>query len=180
MMPVPMSRPRLVALSSVLAALLALSACLKSPIDSPPGELATGTWGGENAGLIVNDTMAHVHVGCTYGDFPAPIALGADSRFSVSGDYLLTAYPVARGPTMPAEFAGVLRGRTLTMTVAVNDTVEKKLVVLGPVTVTLGDEPRMGPCPICVSPGERATRQLRARPDGTGWRFWRFFSRRRA
>jgi hypothetical protein len=169
---------RVVVPTSFLAAVLAISGCLESPIDSSPGELAAGTWGGENAGLIVNDTLAHVHVGCTYGDFPAPIVLDAQGRFSVSGDYLLTAYPVARGPTMPAEFAGVVRGRTLTLTVAVNDTIEKKLTALGPVTVTLGEPPQMGPCPICVKPGERAMLQPGPKPAQSRWGFWRLFSRR--
>jgi hypothetical protein len=169
---------RVFVLSSSLVTLLVLSGCLESPIDSSAGELASGTWGGDNAGLIVNDTLAHVHVGCTYGDFPAPIELDADSHFSVSGDYLLTAYPVARGPTMPAEFAGVLRGRTLTMTVAVNDTIEKKLTVLGPATVTLGKEPALGPCPICVRPGDRSMLRPQTEPGRSRWGFWRFFSRR--
>ena len=114
--------------------------------------LPTGTWGGDNAGLIVNDTVAHAHVGCTYGNFPAPVALDQDGRFNVPGDYLLRAYPIAVGPSLPAQFAGVVEGTRLTLTVAVNDTVQKKLVVLGPVTVTLGATPRLGPCPICQTP----------------------------
>jgi hypothetical protein len=42
-----------------------------------------------------------------------------------------------------------LREETLTLTVAVNDTTLKRLVVLGPVALTYGREPKMGPCPIC-------------------------------
>jgi len=76
--------------------------------------------------------------------------LDADGRFSVSGEYLVHAYPVAIGPTMPAEIAGVVRGKDLTMTVAVNDTIEDRLVVFGPATVRLGQEPQLGPCPICA------------------------------
>lgn len=133
------------------AALMALIACgAGGPFGSDLDELEVGTWGGENAGVIVSATGAHVHVGCTNGNFPAPIALDEDGRFSVTGDYLLRAYPVAMGPTMPAQFAGVVRGRDLVMTVAVNDTIEGKLVVLGPVSVRLGRDPEMGPCPICV------------------------------
>lgn len=130
--------------------LLALAAC---DSDDPLGsadELALGTWGGDDAAVIVSDDLAHVHVGCTNGDFPAPIQLDDDGRFSVAGDYLVRAYPVALGPTMPAQFAGVVRGRDLVMTVAVNDTVAHELIVLGPATVRLGRDPRMGPCPICV------------------------------
>jgi hypothetical protein len=55
-------------------------------------------------------------------------------------------------PPMPAQFAGVVRGHELTFTVAVNDTIEKELVVLGPVTVTYGHEPEMGTCPLCTDP----------------------------
>lgn len=161
-----------------LAAGFLLAGCLESPIEASPGELAIGTWGGEKAGVIVNDTLAHVHIGCTYGDFPGPVKLDAAGHFSVPGDYLLTAYPVARGPTMPAQFAGVVSGRSITMSVAVNDTVEKKLVVLGPAIVTLGVEPQMGPCPICVKPGERMPLQARTWPARLRWGIQRFFSQR--
>ncbi|MSR22815.1 MAG: hypothetical protein EXR92_04615 [Gemmatimonadetes bacterium] len=96
--------------------------------------------------------MTHVHVGCTYGDFPAAIALDAAGRFSVPGEYQPRAYPIVRDPPMPAQLAGVVRGHQLTLTVAVNDTIEKKLVVLGPVTVDYGREPDMAICPICADP----------------------------
>jgi hypothetical protein len=114
----------------------------------PTDALATGTWGGERAGVIVAGS-AHVHIGCTNGEFPGPITLDEAGRFSVSGSYVLRAFPVQIGPRLPAQLAGVVTGRRLTLSVAVNDTVEKKLVVLGPVVVTYGREPIMGPCPIC-------------------------------
>ena len=126
---------------------------------SPDGNLLTGTWGGENAALILETADAHVHIGCTNGDFPAPLAVDADGRFSVAGSYVLRAYPIQIGPSLPAQFAGVVEGRRLTFTVAVNDTVEKKLVVLGPVSVTYDVEPRMGPCPIC----DRRTMNVKAK-----------------
>jgi hypothetical protein len=142
------------ALFAVLAGAVGLATCdSESPVE-PATELAGGTWGGDRAGVLVSDSVAHVHVGCTYGDFPAPIALDADSRFSVSGQYVLRAYPIAIGPPLPAQFAGVVHGNELVLTVAVNDTVEKKLVVLGPVTVVFGREAIMGPCPICEKPGD--------------------------
>ena len=132
---------------------LVCAACTSSSTDVvPPTELPAGTWGNENVGLLVGDALAHVHVGCTKGDFPAPVPLDEEQRFNVSGSYLVKAYPVAVGPTMPARFAGVLRGNELTFTVAVNDTVDDELVVLGPVTAFLGREPEMGPCPICEAP----------------------------
>jgi hypothetical protein len=98
-------RTRVPAATAILAVLIA---CDTGATFGSAVELPVGTWGGEDAGVIVAATAAHVHVGCTNGDFPAPIALDEDGRFSVAGDYLLMAYPVAVGPTMPARFAGVV------------------------------------------------------------------------
>lgn len=140
-----------------------LAACAGSPsAEAPlPSQLALGTWGGDGAGVLVSDSLAHVHVGCTNGDFPRPVALDS-GRFNVAGDYILRAFPIVIGPPLPARFSGVVRGSLLTLSVAVNDTVEKKLVVLGPITITLGREPKLGPCPICRTPG----RMPGARPVG--------------
>jgi hypothetical protein len=128
-------------------------ACSSSPSAVKRTELTEGTWGGDRVGVIVSDNNAHVHVNCTSGDFPAPIPLDGDQRFRVDGSYLVKAYPVAMGPSMPAVFAGVVEGNVVTFTVAVNDTVDQRLDVLGPVTAVLGREPEMGPCPICEVPG---------------------------
>jgi hypothetical protein len=151
----PSRRTHLPILAVLFAAALGASTC-ESGFGVQGGNLSEGTWGGDDAGLILDATVAHVHFGCTYGDFPAPIVVDVDGRFSVSGDYLPRAYPVAVGPTMPAELAGVVRGRELTMTVAVNDTIEGRLLVFGPATVRLGQEPRMQMCPICDMAGDGA------------------------
>jgi hypothetical protein len=50
---------------------------------------------------------------------------------------------------VPARFIGKVVGRIATITVTVRDTVQIATVVKGPVTVTLGEQPRLGPCPIC-------------------------------
>jgi hypothetical protein len=122
-----------------------------------PDQLEVGTWGGENVGAIVTEDLVHVHFGCTLGNFPRPAALDSVGRFDVAGTYVLRAFPIQLGPDLPARFSGVVRGNRLTLSVAVDDTVERKLVVLGPATVTLGREPRMGPCPICEKPGMMRT-----------------------
>jgi hypothetical protein len=109
----------------------------------PTGPLPVGTWGGENAGVIVSDTSLHAHVGCTYGNAPRPSL--SDGRFDVAGLYNITAHPVDAGVFHPAVFRGQVSGVTLTLTVALTDTD----VTLGPVLVQLGREPKMGPCPIC-------------------------------
>lgn len=152
----PARRTALLALAIAAAAFAATCDSGYSPRPLPRDKLAPGTWGGDSAGVIVSDTIAHVHVGCTYGDFHGPVALDQSGRFSVSGNYLLRAYPIPFGPTLPAVFAGVVEGSSLTLTVAVNDTVQHKPVVLGPVKVTFGREPSMGPCPICRTPPGRS------------------------
>ena len=43
-----------------------------------------------------------------------------------------------------------MKGETLTLAIAVDDTVEKRVVAVGPVSVVFGREPKMGPCPICL------------------------------
>ena len=116
------------------------------------GFLALGTWGGDNAGLIATNSLTHVHIGCTFGDVVGMVALDGNGRFAREGSYRLRAYPVAVGPTLPARFSGSVQGNTLTLAIAVNDTVEKRLVLLGPVTVVFGKDGNMGPCPICRTP----------------------------
>ena len=138
----------------------ALAACSHELLPPFSDRLSPGTWGGNNAGAIVDDTLAHVHIGCTYGNFKGPTPLDANGHFSVSGDYMLRAYPIEVGPSVPAQFNGDVDGNVLTLTVIVNDTVEKKTQTLGPVVLKFGKEPQMGPCPICRKP-----RAINVRPE---------------
>ena len=125
---------------------LAVLACPTST-STPITEVA-GTWGGDNAGLIVSGTDVHVHIGCTLGDAVGPISPDANGRFEASGTYNVDAYPVDRGIVHPASFTGQIAGQTMTLTVSLTDTGR----VLGPVTLVYGKEPKMGPCPICRVP----------------------------
>jgi hypothetical protein len=136
----------------MFVALLFTGSCGSSALSPSDGFVALGTWGGDNTGMIVTDSAAHVHVGCTFGDMPGRIPLDASGHFTVDGSYVLQAYPIQVGPSLPASFSGQVVGRTLTLAIAVNDTVAKKVVALGPVTVVFGREPQMGPCPICRAP----------------------------
>jgi len=126
-------------------------AALLGPCDptglKPPKDLA-GMWGGENAALIADDTSAHIHIGCTYGNIHNRIMLDADGRFDMAGEQNITAHPVDRGILHPARFSGRVIGSTMTLTVTLTDTT----VTLGPVLLWYGKEPRMGPCPICRRP----------------------------
>ena len=132
-----------------MVALLACTAATSTPITQ-----VVGTWGGDNAGLIVSDNDVHVHIGCTLGDAVGPIGPDANGRFEATGTYNVDAYPVDRGITHPAAFTGQIIGQTMTLTVTLTDTGRK----LGPVTLVYGKEPKMGPCPICRVPkGLRAS-----------------------
>lgn len=128
---------------------LALVAACNSIGGVQPGPIEAGVWGGDNAGAIVTDSNAHVHIGCTAGDTKQALIADSAGRFDVAGLYNITLYPVARGPDHPARFFGRTDGHVMTLTVALTDTA----VTLGPVQLTLGAEPRMGPCPICRKPG---------------------------
>ena len=143
--------------------LLAVGALL-GPCDGPEFGLThmsvVGTWGGENAGLIADDTSAHVHIACTFGNVAQGIEPGSGGRFDVPGEYVLRAYPVYVGPSLPARFQGSVTGRSLTLTVIVQDTVADTTVTLGPVKLQLGREPQMQMCPICRTPGERMASRL--------------------
>ena len=137
-----------------LLAALAFAACSAANTYEPPGDgrVPRGTWGGDSAGFIVGDTAAHLHIACTYGDIPGRIALSPSGTFDVTGNYMLRAYPIAVGPSLPARFVGRMEGARLIVTVTVNDTVMKTTVVRGPVTVQLGAAPSVGNCPICQRP----------------------------
>lgn len=138
----------------VSSAVVAVAACSSGSVTVPPndGRIALGTWGGDTAGMIVGDTALHLHIGCTYGDISGRVPLNAAGQFDVQGSYLLRAYPIAIGPTLPARFTGHTDGADIIVMVTVNDTVEKKTVVLGPVSVTYLRQPKMRACPICRRP----------------------------
>lgn len=152
---VPLSLRAVLAGIAIVATGLLTATCSDGVLFRSNGQLALGTWGGDNAGVIATDSVTHVHVGCTFGDMPGRIDLDPNGRFTVDGSYVLRAYPVMVGPSLPAQFSGRVSGRTLTLAIAVNDTVEKKLVALGPIAVIYGRSPSMGPCPICLVPRPR-------------------------
>lgn len=144
---------RVVAYGVLIAAVLSCSAPSSPTV--LVGTLPLGNWGGDSAAMIVGDTAMHIHVGCTYGDVSGQIQIDESGNFEVQGDYMLRAFPIAVGPTVPAVFVGHVtsaNGGTATVTVTVNDTVEHQTVVRGPVIVVLGQSPKLMPCPVCRRP----------------------------
>ncbi|MEO5588356.1 MAG: hypothetical protein ABIS03_02130 [Gemmatimonadaceae bacterium] len=128
---------------TVLAAAIGCNSGTAAPLTE-----ISGTWGGEDAGLIAAEKSVHIHVGCTLGDTDNPIRPRADGSFEASGTYNVDAYPVNRGIIHPATFSGRVAGDQLTLTITLTDTTR----VIGPVILVKGKEPKMGPCPICRDP----------------------------
>ena len=118
----------------MLVLLLLLTACGVTG----PGRLKqvpVGTWGGEeNAGLLVTETTAHAHIGCTLGDVQGPIPLDETGHFDVAATYNIDAFPVDRGIRHPARFSGNTDGSTLTLLVRLTDTGQ----TFGPVGLDAG------------------------------------------
>jgi hypothetical protein len=142
--------------TSMLAALVAVGLIGRCELSTGLKDgVVTGTWGGDNAGLIADDTSAHVHIACTYGNVHQGIEPDGQGRFDVAGEYVLRAYPVAVGPPLPAQFAGSISGRVMTLSVTVSDTTADTTAHLGPVQLYLDREAKMQMCPICRTPGER-------------------------
>lgn len=126
-----------------------MSGCSSGP--DLPAAIPEGTWGGDDAGLLLSATSAHVHVGCTQGDFDAPIPVGGDGSFTAQGRYShrYELFPVGTGESHPATLTGSLDGNDrLTFTVRVTDGGEQ----YGPVLVRRGVDPAMQDCPICRLP----------------------------
>ncbi|MEO6528401.1 MAG: hypothetical protein ABIP93_17405 [Gemmatimonadaceae bacterium] len=139
-------------LLAMVAAVAALSCSVAAPIVPVDRRLTLGSFGGDSGGMIVGDTAMHVHVGCTFGDVSGRVPVDATGRFDASGSYVLRAYPIAIGPAVPARFTGYIDGDWIVVTATVDDTVEHRTVVRGPVALRLGVDARLAPCPICRRP----------------------------
>jgi hypothetical protein len=137
-------------------ALAVLAACDASRLAPPPGSLV-GVWGAEDAGLIVSDTSAHAHIGCTLGDVSGAIVPNSLGRFEATGLYNVNAYPVDLGIVHPARFSGTVTGGIMLLTITLTDTT----VTLGPVRLTYGRRPEMQMCPICRQPDHQPTAMSR-------------------
>src|SRR2546426_11311759 len=103
-----------------LAIVLLRDCGVVSPRPSP-GKVS-GTWGGDNAGLIAEDTTAHAHIGCTYGNVHQQIVADGPGKFDVPGAHAITASPVDRGSPHPARYGRTSPGQTRTLTVTLPDT----------------------------------------------------------
>jgi hypothetical protein len=134
---------------AALACAFALCACAgsESPL-SPSGHLAFGEWGGDHVDVVASQTQTSVMLGCSSGVFSGYIPLDVNGRFTANGTWNLSIGPIRLDGNMPAQLSGQVSGRTVTIAVAVYDTVTKQVTSLGPQSAELG-KPSIGQvCPV--------------------------------
>ena len=123
--------------------------CHGADVITVPGkQLTLGTWGGARSEVMATASSTSVTFQCTFGNFPGSIALDTDGRFSVQGTYNPYAGPVAIGTPFLAQLSGQVSGNTLTFAVATYDTVNNRLIEIGPATVVLGRTADFQACPV--------------------------------
>jgi hypothetical protein len=110
--------------------------------------LRIGNWGSaqssglDNRLLTVTRTGALLRSECSNGVIDGVISLDAAGHFDVLGTYQIQAGPV--GLPRPARYVGFAIGETLTFTVVVTAGGQ----AFGPFTLTFGQAPQIGYCPI--------------------------------
>ena len=120
----------------------------RTPIGPSIGLLRIGNWGSlqssglDNRLLAVTRTGAVLRSECSNGAIDGPIRLDASGHFQVLGTFQIQAGPA--GLPRPARFAGIAVGEKLTLTVTLTE--EKQN--FGPFTMTFGQTPQIGYCPI--------------------------------
>ena len=83
--------------------------------------IPAGTWGGDHAVLEASDSGASLQFDCAHGAIAGPLAVDADGRFRISGDFVREhGGPIRRGENERREavfYTGRIQGRTMSLTV---------------------------------------------------------------
>jgi hypothetical protein len=120
----------------------------RTPIGPPIRLLPTGSWGSpqssglDNRLLTVTSAGATFRSECSNGVIGEAIVLDVTGRFDVLGTYQIQAGPV--GPPRPARYLGFAVGETLALTIILIEDSQ----TFGPFTLTFGQVPQIGGCPI--------------------------------
>jgi hypothetical protein len=106
----------------------------------------TGTWGGEHISLDVNAAGAQVEYDCAHGTIDQKIVADEHGHFDLRGTHVREhGGPVRKDETAdshPAQYAGQIKGDTMSLTVTESDTKE----VVGTFTLVYGQQPRLMKC----------------------------------
>jgi hypothetical protein len=107
--------------------------------------IANGTWGGEHVVFHASGSGATVQFDCAHGAISAPLALDAEGRFSLAGDFVKEhGGPIRVGEVEnheSARYSGRVDGRRMTLSVALG-----RDETLGPFTLALGSAGRVVRC----------------------------------
>jgi hypothetical protein len=120
----------------------------RTPIGPPIQLLRLGGWGSpqssgfDNRLLTVTRAGATLRSECSNGLIEEAILLDAAGHFDVLGTYQIQAGPVVL--PRPARYVGFAIGETLTLTVILSENNQ----TFGPFTLTFGQVPQIGSCPI--------------------------------
>ena len=83
--------------------------------------IAAGTWGGEHVSIRISDSGAALQFDCAHGSIPAPLSLGADGRFVLTGVFIKEhGGPIRIGEpvdSQPASYSGQVQGKTMTLSI---------------------------------------------------------------
>ena len=111
----------------------------------PPDRVVVGEWGGDHAMLSVHDTNASVEFDCAHGSIDEALILDDDGRFDAPGRYVREhGGPAREGEpedSQPARYTGSVDGRSMTLTVALEDG-----HAIGPFALALGQPSRLFKC----------------------------------
>jgi len=111
---------RLTRIIAVSIVSLVIAGCGATPTQPRDTTLPAGRWTGNNGCLSVAVDGCDLVVGCGHGQFPSPV-VHADGTFEVGGTFRIEVGPISIDPAPPAIFSGVVKGQTLTITVAPSD-----------------------------------------------------------
>jgi hypothetical protein len=120
----------------------------RTPIGPPIQLLRTGGWGSpqssglDNRLLTVTSAGATFRSECSNGVIEEAIVLDATGRFDLPGTYQIQVGPT--GPPHLARYLGFAIGETLTLTIMLAEDSQ----TFGPFTLTFGQVPQIGGCPI--------------------------------
>jgi hypothetical protein len=108
---------------------------------SPTAPVALGSWGGQEASLVLTGSGGTLSYPCGAGTIDSAWTLDSDGRLVASGEHFFGGGPVPVGgrPPHPATYSGLVQGNSLTLTVTLSDLNETlgpfHLVRGGPVVV---------------------------------------------
>ena len=105
-----------------------------------------GSWGGVHIGMEVADKGADIEFDCAHCTISERLVLDREGRFRTKGAYVREhGGPIREGETPvshPASYSGNVRGKVMTLTVALTDSSES----IGTFTLTQGSEARVFKC----------------------------------